>query len=74
MTPDFVARRVPPATTKRTKKIPDGQLPMYMDTVLMNMGQALDAWRFSSGPADAVAEAIDALTALWVEIETRGLA
>jgi hypothetical protein len=57
----------------RVKTLSDGQLAPYMDNAVMGLGQALDGWRFHSAPRIEVERAIDAIVALWDEIESRNL-
>lgn len=59
---------------RRAQKIPNTDLPLYLDTAVMGLGQALDAWRFHNAPGQEVEQAIDAIAVLWSEVERRGLA
>jgi len=57
----------------RVRQIPDGMLAPYLDTAIMSLGQALDGWRFHGAPRTEVDKALDAVNALWMEVERRGL-
>jgi hypothetical protein len=67
-------RKSPSApSVHRAERIPNEMLAPYMDTAVMSLGQALDGWRFHGGPRTEVDKALDALNALWQEVERRGL-
>lgn len=72
-TPDERSRPITKVSVKRAKKITDGELPVYADTVTMALAAYIDQWRFHDGPASDVALALDALNAVWNEVEIRGL-
>jgi hypothetical protein len=57
----------------RVEKVPDGMLAPYLDTAVMSLGQALDSWRFHDAPRREVDTALDAVLALWTEVDKRGL-
>lgn len=71
--PFAYGRRITQASRRRASTMNSEELASYMDNSLMSLGTALDQWRFKSGPASEVALSLDALMALWNEVELRGL-
>lgn len=57
----------------RVKKLDNQSLMSWMDSTLMNVGMAYDAWRFKNMPAEEVSQALDVLNDLWEEISNRGI-
>lgn len=57
----------------RIKKLDNQSLMSWMDTTLMSVGAAYDAWRFKDKPAEQVNEALDVLNDLWEELSNRGI-
>lgn len=71
--PSSTGRRVTKEARRRASLIDDRTLGQYAETVVIQLGQAIDQWRYHSGPASEVAMNIDALMAIWNEVEIRGL-
>lgn len=57
----------------RVKKLDNQSLLSWMDSTLMNVGMAYDAWRFKDKPAEEVSQALDVLNDLWEEISNRNI-
>lgn len=57
----------------RIKKLDTQSLLSWMDSTLMNVGMAFDAWRYKDQPAEQVNEALDVLNDLWEEISNRNV-
>lgn len=60
-------REIPP----RVRKLDTPELIMWMDTTLLNVHQAFDAWRRHGKSFEQIGEAIDVLNSLWEEISSR---
>lgn len=57
----------------RIRKLDTQSLMSWMDTTLMNVGMAYDAWRFKDKPIEQVNEALDVLNDLWEELSKRSI-
>jgi hypothetical protein len=55
----------------RIKKLDNQSLMSWMDSTLMNVGMAYDAWRYKGKPIEQVNEALDVLNDLWEELASR---
>ncbi len=66
-------RRISRTARQRASTLDTAQIGPYLDQTIMLLGQSVDQWRFKSGPASEVALALDALMALWNEVELRGI-
>lgn len=56
---------------KRIKNLDRPSLLQWFDTSIMNLGASFDRWRFHGGPEAEVTEAIEALSAIWAELQQR---
>ena len=55
----------------RVRALDDHSLLMWMDSTLMNVGAAFDAWRYKGKPREQVDESLDVLNDLWEELSKR---
>lgn len=69
-----VKRPIPPDMLKRLQKTETSQLLSWMDTTLMALGQASDNWRFHGAEAGEVTLCLNAMYAIWEELQVRGKA
>lgn len=66
-------RRITQTSRQRASTINDHEIGPYLEVLTIQFGQALDQWRFKSGPASEVALTLDTIMALWNEVELRGI-
>lgn len=59
------------AVPKRVQNLDRPSLLQWFDTSIMNLGASFDQWRFHGGPANEVDNALNALTVVWQELQTR---
>ena len=57
----------------RAAKVSSALLGSYLDNAAVNLGQAVDAWRFHSAPAIEVERSIEGILALWDEVRRRDM-
>ena len=75
-----ITRSIDPAAYKRAQKLSNEEAVRYLDNSVMALGQSFDTWRGSSSldaatgnAAEEVRMCVDAIVALWTELENRGL-
>lgn len=70
--PVFAARSYDPTIVRRVQMIGDELLPEYLTNTIMGLNYVVDQWKHHNGPEDEVRQGVDAIIALWSEIERRG--
>jgi len=61
-----------PSKVQQRAALLDAQsLRVWLDTTIMGLGASFDKWRYHNGPSEAVTEHIQAIDALWAELEKR---
>lgn len=71
--PSAVTRSIDPNHLKRASKVEDQMVGPYLDSIVLSLHSALDAWRFGKGPSSDVTLALDAFLALYTEADLRGM-
>jgi hypothetical protein len=56
---------------KRIKNLDRSSLLQWFDTSIMNLGASFDQWRYHGAPESEVTESLDALVAIWTELQQR---
>jgi len=75
-----ITRSIDPKAYERAQKLSNEQAVQYLDNSIMALGQSFDSWRGSSSldaatgnSAEELRMCVDAIVALWTELENRGL-
>jgi hypothetical protein len=56
---------------KRIMNLDRPSLIQWFDTSIMNLGASFDQWRYHGAPESEVTESLDALVAIWTELQQR---
>ena len=56
---------------KRLQNLDRASLLQWFDTSVMMLGSSFDRWRYHDGPDGEVSDAIEALSDLWQELQSR---
>lgn len=56
---------------KRIKNLDRASLLQWFDTSIMSLGAQYDQWRYHGAPESEVTESLEALNALWAELQLR---
>ena len=62
-----------PKMLARAKKVDTSQLLIWLDNSVMGLGIALDRWRYHDAPSGEASMALEAVVAIWHELQARGL-
>jgi len=68
-----VSRVIDERARKRVLSMDSSTIKSYLSETTMSLNIALDAWTYHGAPSEEVTMAVDALVALWTEVESRKL-